>query len=88
MAFTSYHGDIEVTFPRNINCSPRIKTTKGDVFTDYEMSVEPEKTSIENSANKKKIKIGGWVNGKIGSGEEEYMFSTNHGDVIIKRNEA
>lgn len=88
MAFTTYHGDVQVSFPGNINCSPKIKTTKGDIYTDYEMSIEPQKTSIEDEGKKKKIKIGGWVHGKIGSGGEEYMFSTYHGDVIIQKNKA
>lgn len=86
MAFTTYHGDVDITFPGSINCETKIKTTKGDVYTDFDMNMQPVKINNKvNSKGKTKIKIGDWMHGNIGSGGQEYMFSTYHGDVIIRK---
>lgn len=86
MAFTTYHGDVDITFPGSITCETRIKTSKGDVYTDFEMNMQPVKINNKvNSKGKTKIKIGDWMHGNIGSGGQEYMFSTYHGDVIIRK---
>lgn len=87
MAFSTYHGDIEVSFPANFSGTTKIKTAKGEVFTDFEMKLKssnPEKNKTQHG--KHEIKLAGWIVGEIGNGGEEHMFTTHHGDVIIRKN--
>ncbi len=90
MAFTTYHGDVDLTLPPNVNFISKIKTTKGDIYTDFEMDVTSQNPSYEKGKGKDertRIKIGGWRNAVVGSGGVEYMMSTYHGDIIIRKND-
>ena len=86
MAFSTYHGDIDITFPANADASAKIKTTKGEIFTDFDMDMKPQSARIESGKTKgTKIQVGGWLQGDIGSGGPEYLFNSYHGDVIIRK---
>ena len=86
MAFSTYHGDIDITLPDNVNSSAKIKTTKGEVYTDFELDLKVEVTNVNSrSGEGTKIQVGGWLKGDLGSGGAEYMFSSYHGDVIIRK---
>lgn len=86
MAFSTYHGDIDITLPEDVNSFTKIKTTKGEVYTDFDLDLNMEMTNVEAKKGKgTKIQVGGWLKGKLGSGGAEYMFSSYHGDVIIRK---
>ena len=86
MAFSTYHGDVDIAFPPGTNFDAKIKSERGDIYTDFEVSMNPvNKESRKNKSGKKQIKIGGWMTGKFGSGGKEYLFNTYHGDVIIRK---
>ncbi|MEQ9403351.1 MAG: DUF4097 family beta strand repeat-containing protein [Cyclobacteriaceae bacterium] len=86
MAFSTYHGDIEITFPSNTNGSVKVKTTKGDIYTDFEMDLKAEVAQVKTASSKgTKIEVGGWLKGNLGSGGSEFLFSTYHGDIIIRK---
>ncbi len=86
MAFSTYHGDVDITFPPSVSCDVKIKSERGDIFTDFDVSMKALKPAEEIKDNgRREIKIGGWMKGAIGSGGQEYMFNTYHGDVIIRK---
>ncbi len=84
MAFSTYHGDIDIEFPQNVDGSVKIKTTKGEIYTDFELDLRVESAVVKSGGSGTKIEIGGWLRGDIGSGGPEYLFSTYHGDVILR----
>ncbi|MDW3196579.1 MAG: hypothetical protein R8G66_29655 [Cytophagales bacterium] len=87
MAFSTYHGDIDITLPDDVNSSAKIKTTKGEVYTDFDLDLKVEVTNVDSRRGEgTKIQVGGWLKGDLGSGGAEYMFSSYHGDVIIRKN--
>ena len=86
MAFSTYHGDVDVTFPSSANFDAKVKTTKGEIYTDFDIDMKMMKSEEKKDEDgRRKIKIGGWMYGQVGSGGEEIMFNTYHGDVIIRR---
>ncbi len=86
MAFSTYHGDIDITLPANINAATKIKTTKGDVYTDFDLDLRVESTEVESGrSGGTQIKVGGWLVGNLGKGGPEFLFNTYHGDVIIRK---
>lgn len=86
MAFSTYHGDVEITMPEGTNCRAKIKPGKGDIYTDFDLKVQPQqRQSTVDGKGAKEIKIGGWVIGDIGSGGKDFLFTTYHGDVIIRK---
>lgn len=84
MAFTTYHGDVDVTFPASFNGDLKMKSSRGDIYTDFDF--EPLKSEVEESSkgSRKEIRVSKWTYGKVGNGGEAMMFDTYHGDIIIR----
>ena len=86
MAFSTYHGDIDITLPEDVNSTATIKTTKGEVYTDFDLDLKVQMTNVNSGKGKgTKIQVGGWLKGNLGSGGAEYLFSSYHGDVILRK---
>ncbi|NND31100.1 MAG: DUF4097 family beta strand repeat protein [Saprospiraceae bacterium] len=86
MAFSTYHGDVDVTFPASASFDAKVKTTKGEIYTDFDVDMKMMKSEEKTHEDgRRQIKIGGWMYGQVGSGGEEFMFNTYHGDVIIRQ---
>ena len=85
MAFSTYHGDVEVTFPSNMNGEAKIKTKSGDIYTDFDIDMKKQQPVKSEKDGKKEIKLSGWTHGTIGSGGPEIMFTSYHGDIIIRK---
>lgn len=86
MAFTTYHGDVDISFPASLTGTLKMKSSKGEIYTDFD--IVPLKTKIETvtRGTRKEIKLEGWTHGECGGGGEEMTFKTYHGDVIIRKN--
>ncbi|WNJ17293.1 DUF4097 family beta strand repeat-containing protein [Pontibacter sp. G13] len=86
MAFTTYNGDIDLTLPENASFVAKMKTNNGDLNTDFDMQVLPtEVTQGRNSSGVYKVKVEGWVKGKVGTGGPEYRLNTYNGDIYIRK---
>jgi hypothetical protein len=87
MAFTTLHGDVDVTFAGNIKASTKIKSERGEVFTDYDMAIDkrPQKEEKRNESGVYKVSIDDWIYGKINGGGPEMLFKNMHGNIYIRR---
>lgn len=86
MAFSTYHGDVDITLPASTNASAKMKSERGDVYTDFDMKTTTQTpTKQSTDGGRVKIKIDSWIYGDIGSGGPEYMFTTHHGDIILRK---
>jgi len=85
MAFSTYHGDVDITLPASVKCNTKIKTAKGDIYTDFDLDLKTVTENKTTANGRRQIKIGGWMYGKIGAGGEEFLFNTHHGDVVIRK---
>lgn len=86
MAFTTYHGDVDVSFPANVAADVKLKSAQGDIYTDFDFESSKPHLEKKSSGSKKEIRVSGWTYGVIGKGGAEYRFDTYHGDVIIRKN--
>lgn len=90
MAFSNLNGDIDVTFPKTIKANIRIKSDRGEVFTDFDLKTKPEKAKVgvrgksEDGGNVYRVKVEKWITGTINGGGPEILFKNFHGDVIIR----
>lgn len=86
MAFSSFNGNVEVTFPSSLKANVKAKSDMGDVYTDFDMNVSENKPEIDRSSKTGtyKVKVEQWVKGKINGGGPEMMFKTFNGDIMIK----
>lgn len=86
MAFSSFNGDVEVTFPKSLKANVKAKSDMGDVFTDFDMAVSKNEPQVDkkSSSGKYRVKIEQWVKGTINGGGPEMLFKTFNGDIMIK----
>ena len=88
MAFSSLNGDIDVTFPKTLKADIKIKSDRGEVYTDFELKAKPSKAKITKGNSRKgnsyKVKVEKWITGSINGGGAEILFKNFNGDVIIR----
>ena len=86
MAFSSLNGDLDVTFPKSLKANVKLRTDMGEILTDFDMVVSPQKTLVETNENSDtyKVKLEQWVQGKINGGGAEMLFKTWNGDILIR----
>ncbi len=86
MAFSSHHGNIEVSFPEALDAILKLKSSKGDIYTDFEMTRVNQKSKDEKTGAIRTVYLGGWTKGQVGSGGPELLLSSFHGDIIVRKN--
>lgn len=88
MAFSSLNGDIDITFPKTIKADIKIKSDRGEVYTDFDINAKPSKAKITTGESKKgntyQVKVEKWITGAINGGGAEILFKNFNGDVIIR----
>ena len=86
MAFSSFNGNVEVTFPSSIKANIKAKSDMGDVYTDFNMAMADNKPEVQKKqgSGSYKVKMEQWVKGKINGGGPEFLFKTFNGDIMIK----
>jgi len=87
MAFSTLNGNVDVTFPADTKANLKLKSDRGDVFTDFEMAVDQSKpkTTVKNEGNMHRIEIEDWVYGTIGGGGSEIMMKNMQGNIYVRK---
>lgn len=85
MSFVTLHGNVDVTFPGDIKATAKMRSDRGEIFTDYDMTVDRSKPEVKSDDGKYKVSINSWVFGAINGGGPEYTFKNMHGDIIIRK---
>lgn len=90
MAFSSLNGDIDVTFPADLKANVSLRTDNGDVYSDFEVKVQPtapQQTVEDNrgKGGKYRVKIDKNVRGTINGGGQEIQFKNFNGNIYIRK---
>ncbi len=87
MAFTTFHGDVDLTLPAGAKASFKLKTERGDVYTGFDMQLSaPEiKRKKDEEGSWSKTVIDGWITGTINGGGPEFLMKNYHGDIFIRK---
>jgi DUF4097 and DUF4098 domain-containing protein YvlB len=87
MAFSTLNGKIDVTFPASLKANVKLKSDRGDIFTDFDVATEQQKPNVTrtNKDGMYGLKIDEWVYGKIAGGGPELMMKTTFGAVYIRK---
>lgn len=89
MSFSTWNGDIDVTFPQDLKANVKMKSDRGDIYSDFEVSIEqaPQKAQEdpEEKSGKYQISFGKFIYGKIGGGGPEFVFNNYNGDILIRK---
>jgi len=87
MAFTSLNGKVDVVFPADTKANVKLKSDRGEMFSDFDIAVDKTQPKVEKSAEEHyySVKIEDWVYGKINGGGPEMMMKTMQGDIYIRK---
>ncbi len=84
MAFTTLNGDIDVTFPTGIKATTKMKSERGEIFSDFDMEIRQSEPKTSREGREFKIEINAWVYGEINGGGPEYMMQNMNGNIYIR----
>jgi hypothetical protein len=89
MSFVTFNGDVDVTLPADAKASFRIKSTMGELYTDFDLVLksllaEPEKTTAKEGA-KFRVSLERAVYGTINGGGPEIKFQNYRGNIYIRK---
>jgi hypothetical protein len=89
MSFATFHGDIDITLPADIKATLKIKSTQGEVFSDFDIAlksvpVKPEETASKEGG-KYRIELDRSVYGTINGGGAELKLQNFSGDIYIRK---
>jgi DUF4097 and DUF4098 domain-containing protein YvlB len=89
MSFSSMNGDIDVTFPANLKANVKLKTQRGEVYSDYDvvMTAAPKATTegARTEKGKYRVKLDQSMYGTINGGGPEIQFSNFNGSIYIRK---
>jgi len=90
MSFSSLNGDLDITFPKNLKATLKLKSDNGDIYSDFDMSnQEANRKIVEENTRKKngkyRIRLEDAITVKINGGGSEMQFKTFNGDIFIRK---
>ena len=86
MSFVTLNGDVDVTLPASVKATAKMKSDRGEIFTDFDMTVDKSKPEVKTQdSGNYKVSINSWVFGAINGGGPEYTFKNMNGDIIIRK---
>jgi hypothetical protein len=87
MSFSTMNGDIDVTLPADTKARLRIKNDHGEVYSDFEMQLEPTQKIESGRGNdgKYKVRFDRTMVGTINGGGPEISFTTLNGQIRIRQ---
>ena len=89
MSFSTFNGDVDVTFPGEIKADVKMKSEMGDIYTDYEIQIVQQQTQKQeekqDEEGRYRISFDKTVYGKINGGGPEYTFKNYNGDIFIRK---
>jgi len=88
MAFSSLNGPIDVTFPTDLKADLAVKTTRGTVYSDFDVTLgakHPVTEKSDNSDMRFVIRIDRNIAGTINGGGPQLTFRTLNGAVYIRK---
>jgi len=90
MAFSSFNGDVDVTFPSDLKANVSLTSYGGEVFSDFDIQLDttaPVQTPTTGKREGRKftVTVDKAVRGKINGGGQEIQFTNYRGNIYIRR---
>jgi len=89
MSFSTWNGDIDVTLPARIKAKVKMKSERGDVYSDFDIQIDKTPKKVEEDERKEggkfRISFEKYIHGTINGGGPEYTFKNFNGDIYIRK---
>ncbi len=88
MAFSTLNGNVDVSFPASAKSNFRLKSERGEIFTDFDIDIDKTqpKTESKREAGMYQLKLDDWIMGKINGGGPEVMMKNMNGNIYVRKN--
>lgn len=86
MSFTTYNGDVDITFPTGTKGNLKLKTSRGDIYSGFDMVVSKSEP-IEKKDDSKgiyRVYIDEWTRATINGGGPDITMKNYNGDIYIR----
>ncbi len=87
-SFSTFNGDVDVTLPADAKFNLKMKTTHGDIYSDFKLQMQtPPKAEAkpERKDGKYVLDFDKGVYGLLNGGGELIQFKTFNGDIYIRK---
>jgi hypothetical protein len=84
-SFVTLNGNVDVTLPAAVKATAKMKSDRGEIFSDFDMVMEASKPQVTKEQGQYEVSINTWVFGKINGGGPEYTFQNMHGNIIVRK---
>lgn len=89
MSFSTWGGDIDVTFPSSVKATVKMKSEHGEIYSDFDIQIDTAIQKVEKDERKDggkfKINFDKYIVGKINGGGPDFQFNTYSGDILIRK---
>lgn len=89
MSFSSFNGDVDVTFPASLKADIRFSTERGEVYSDFELSgrsVTDQKVQDRRSTGGRyEVRFDKAIHGTVNGGGQKLTFKTFNGDILLRK---
>jgi hypothetical protein len=86
MAFSTLNGNVDVTFPPDIKALLRLRSGRGDVYSDFDLDTQGHLVSrVTTKEGRHRIEAESEIQGTVGGGGPEILVKTFNGDILIHR---
>jgi hypothetical protein len=89
MSFSTLNGDVDVTLPASLQADLVIKSTHGEIYTDFDVTLKPSTARVEEErvGGRYRVELEKDVRGSVNGGGPELQFRTFNGDVYLRKGE-
>lgn len=87
MAFSTLNGNVDVTFPASAKMNVKLKSDRGDIYTDFDIDVDKTQSKVNrsNQNGMYRVSIDDWVQGKVNGGGREIMMKNMNGNIYVRK---
>ncbi len=87
MAFSTLNGNVDVSFPPSAKANLKLKSDRGEIFTDFDIDIDKSEPKIDrsNHAGMYQLKLEDWVIGKINGGGPEVLMKNMDGNIYVRK---
>lgn len=87
MSFSTYNGDIDLTFPATLKASLKMKTEQGEIYTGFDVNIVKSSPVQQKDAKSGsyKLVINEWMRGDINGGGPEITMKNYNGDIYVRK---
>jgi hypothetical protein len=89
MSFSSLNGTVDVTLPSDAKANVKMRTTNGEIWTDFDVKTLPSAKPIIDDSRRNggryRIEMDRTVNGTINGGGPDFDFRTTNANIYIRK---